>query len=408
MATTIAGPRSGVTRRGLARLAAGAAIAGATLPARPAIAQGSGQGAPLRLGLMLPFSGTFAALGENIAAAIELHLAERQGRMGGRPVTIIRLDDESNPANAVQNANRLIGRERAEAVIGTVHSGVVMALVQASRERGIPLIIPNAGNVAATRELCAPSIFRSSFSNWQPAYGMGLALGRQGVKRAAWITWDYAAGNEAGEGFRQGLAAGGGEVVRELKLPFPETNFQPLLAQVPGLNVEAVGSFFAGGGAVQFVREYAAAGLKERVPLCGSGFLTEGVLGPQGAAAEGIRTALHYGDGLDNPKNTAFRAAFRQRTTRDADVYAVQGYDAAQMLGIGLDAVKGDLGAEKALAAAIRGARIDSPRGAFTLSPSHNPVQTIYLREAKGGLNRVIGVAAEALADPGTGCRMPA
>lgn len=404
MATTIAGPRSGVSRRGLARLAAGAAVAGATLPARPAIAQG----APLRLGLMLPFSGTFAALGENIAAAIELHLAERQGRMGGRPVTIIRLDDESNPANAVQNANRLIGRERAEALIGTVHSGVVMALVQASRERGIPLIIPNAGNVAATRELCAPSIFRSSFSNWQPAYGMGLALGRQGVKRAAWITWDYAAGNEAGEGFRQGLAAAGGEVVRELKLPFPETNFQPLLAQVPGLNVEAVGSFFAGGGAVQFVREYAAAGLKERVPLCGSGFLTEGVLGPQGAAAEGIRTALHYGDGLDNPKNTAFRAAFKQRTTRDADVYAVQGYDAAQMLGIGLDAVKGDLGAEKALAAAIRGARIDSPRGAFTLSPSHNPVQTIYLREAKGGLNQVIGVAAEALADPGTGCRMSA
>lgn len=404
MATTIAGPRSGVSRRGFARLAAGAAVAGATLPARPAIAQG----APVRLGLMLPFSGTFAALGENIAAAIELHLAERQGRMGGRPVTIIRLDDESNPANAVQNANRLIGRERAEALIGTVHSGVVMALVQASRERGIPLIIPNAGNVAATRELCAPSIFRSSFSNWQPAYGMGLALGRQGVKRAAWITWDYAAGNEAGEGFRQGLAAGGGEVVRELKLPFPETNFQPLLAQIPGLNVEAVGSFFAGGGAVQFVREYAAAGLKERVPLCGSGFLTEGVLGPQGAAAEGIRTALHYGDGLDNPKNTAFRAAFRQRTTRDADVYAVQGYDAAQMLGIGLDAVKGDLGAEKALAAAIRGARIDSPRGAFTLSPSHNPVQTIYLREAKGGLNQVIGVAAEALADPGTGCRMPA
>lgn len=394
-------PAGKLSRRRLGML--GAALAGAGL-ARPAFAQG----APLRLGLMLPFSGTFAALGENIAAAIELHLAERGGRMGGRPVQVIRLDDESNPATAVANVNRLVGRDRAEALIGTVHSGVVMALVQASRERGIPLIIPNAGNVAATRDLCAPSIFRSSFSNWQPAYGMGLALGKQGVKRAAWITWDYAAGNEAGEGFRQGLAAGGGEVVRELKLPFPETNFQPLLAQVPGLNVEAVGSFFAGGGAVQFVREYAAAGLKERVPLCGSGFLTEGVLGPQGAAAEGIRTALHYGDGLDNAKNRTFRAAFKERTTRDPDVYAVQGYDAAQMLAIGLDAVRGDLSAEKPFTAAIRGARIDSPRGAFTLSPSHNPVQNIYLREAKGGLNQVVGIAAEALADPGTGCRMPA
>ena len=381
------------------------ASAGALL-AMPALAQGGGQGAPLRIGLMLPFSGTFAALGENIAAAVELHLAERGGRMGNRTVQLIRLDDESNPANAVQNVNRLIGRDRAEALIGTVHSGVVMALVQAARERGVPLVIPNAGNAAATGELCSPTIFRSSFSNWQPAYGMGLALGKQGVKRAAWISWDYAAGNEAGSGFRDGLKAAGGEVVRELKLPFPETNFQPLLAQIPGLNVEAVGSFFAGGGAVQFVREYAAAGLKDRVPLCGSGFLTEGTLAAQGAAAEGIRTALHYGDGLDNPKNLAFRKAFKDRTTRDADVYAVQGYDAAQLLGVGLDAVRGDPTAERELVHAMRGARIDSPRGAFTLSPSHNPVQNIYLREARGGANQVIGIAAEALADPGTGCRM--
>jgi branched-chain amino acid transport system substrate-binding protein len=392
--------QDGLPRRRLGVLALAGAAA-AALP-RPALAQGS----PLRMGLMLPFSGTFAALGENIATAVELHLAERGGRMGGRPVQVTRLDDESNPAAAVQNANRLIGRDRAEVLIGTVHSGVVMALVQASRERGIPLVIPNAGNVAATRELCAPTVFRTSFSNWQPAYGMGLALGRQGVKRAAWVTWDYAAGNEAGEGFRQGLAAAGGEVVRELKLPFPETNFKPLLAQIPGLNVEAVGSFFAGGGAVQFVREYAAAGLKERIPLCGSGFLTEGVLAAQGPAAEGIRTSLHYGDGLDNPKNRAFREAFRARANRDADVYAVQGYDAAQLIGLGLDAVRGDLGAERELVGAMRGARIDSPRGAFTLSPSHNPVQNMYLREARGGLNQVIGVAAEALADPGTGCRM--
>jgi branched-chain amino acid transport system substrate-binding protein len=394
-------PLGPVSRRGLAGLAAGAALAGTGL-ARPAIAQG----APLRVGLMLPFSGTFAALGENIAAAFELHLQERQGRFGGRAIQIIRLDDESNPANAVQNVNRLVGRDRAEVLIGTVHSGVVLALVQVSRERGIPLIIPNAGNASATGELCAPTIFRSSFSNWQPAYGMGLHLGRQGIKRAAWVTWDYAAGNEAGEGFRQGLAQSGGQVVRELKLPFPETNFQPLLAQIPGLNVEAVGSFFAGGGAVQFVREYAAAGLKDRIPLTGSGFLTEGVLGPQGAAAEGIKTSLHYGDGLDNPKNRAFRAAFKERTTRDADVYAVQGYDAAQMLAVGLDAVRGNLDADRDFTRAIRTARIDSPRGAFTLSPSHNPVQNMWLREAKGGENRVIGVAAEALADPGTGCRM--
>ena len=379
-----------------------AAAALAPSLARPAIAQA----APLKIGLMLPFSGTFAALGENIAAAFELYIQENGGRLGGRQVTLIRLDDESDPAKAPANVNRLIGRDNADVLVGTVHSGVVMALVQAAREKEIPLIIPNAGNVAATRELCSPSVFRSSFSNWQPAYGMGKALAARGAKKAAWVTWDYAAGKESGEGFRDGLASGGAELVKILTLPFPETNFQPLLAQLPGLGVDAVGSFFAGGGAIQFVKDYAAAGLRDKLPLCGSGFLTEGVLKAQGPAAEGIQTALHYGDGLDHPKNVAFRAAFQKATSRDADVYAVQGYDAGQMLAAGLIATKGDAAAIKDLGAAIRAAKIDSPRGAFTISASHNPVQTIWLREAIGGLNRVIGPAAEALADPGTGCKM--
>ena len=170
---------------------------------------------------MLPFSGTFAALGENIAAAFELCLAENGGKLGGRAVTLVRLDDESDPAKAPQNVNRLLKRDQVDVLIGTVHSGVVMALVQAAREREVPLIIPNAGNVAATRELCAPSIFRSSFSNWQPAYGMGKALAAKGVKKACWVTWDYAAGKESGEGFRDGLRSGGGELVQVLSLPFP-------------------------------------------------------------------------------------------------------------------------------------------------------------------------------------------
>jgi branched-chain amino acid transport system substrate-binding protein len=387
-----------ISRRGMLAGAAGLALA------RPALAQG----APLKIGLMLPFSGTFAALGENIAAAFDLYLQERSGKLGGRAVTVIRLDDESDPAKAPQNVNRLLERDGADVLVGTVHSGVVMALVQAARERSVPLIIPNAGNVAATRELCAPSIFRSSFSNWQPAYGMGKALAAKGVKKAAWITWDYATGKESGDGFADGLRSGGGELTQVLTLTFPDTNFLPMLGVLSGLPVDAVGSFFAGGGAVQFVKDYATSGLRDKFPLCGSGFLTEGVLGAQGAAAEGIQTALHYGDGLDNAKNAAFRGAFKQKTGREADVYAVQGYDAGQMLAIGLDATKGDATAIKPFATAILAAKIDSPRGAFTLSPSHNPVQTIYLREAKGGENRVIGVAADALADPGTGCTMGA
>jgi len=388
-----------ISRRRVVKSAA-AATAALALPTGWVYAQGK----PLKVGLMLPYSGTFAKLGENITAAIEMLIAEKGGKLGGRAIEIVKLDDESKPEIAPQNADRLVKRDGVDVIIGTVHSGVMMGIVKVVRDSGTLTIIPNAGNGAATGELCAKNIFRTSFSNWQPAYGMGKALAAKGIRKAAWVSWDYAAGNEAGAGFKQGLEEGGGQLVKTLLLPFPETNFQPLLAQIPGLGVEAVGAFFAGGGAVQYVKDYAAAGLK--VPLCGSGFLTEGTLGAQGAAAEGIETALHYGDGLDNPKNTAFRAAFKEKTKAEADVYAVQGYDAAQLLAAGLEAVKGDIKAEAELVKAMESAKLDSPRGAITLSKSHNVVQNIYLRKAQGGQNKVIGIAAANLADPGTGCKM--
>ena len=391
--------RQSVSRR-LVLKGTAAAAAASTIPTGWAIAQGK----PLKAGLMLPYSGTFAKLGENITIAIELLIAEKGGKLGGREVQLVKLDDESKPELAPQNTERLVKRDQVDVLIGTVHSGVQMGIHRVVQEAGTLTIVPNAGNNAVTRELCSRNVFRSSFTNWQSAYGMGLALGKRGTRKGAFVTWDYAAGQEMTVAFREGLEKGGGQLVQALTLKFPETNFQPLLAQLPGLGVDVVGAFFAGGGAVQFVKEYAAAGIKS--PLCGPGFLTEGTLEAQGAAANGIETALHYGDGLDNPKNAAFRKAFRAKAGRDADVYAVQGYDAAQLLAVGLDAVKGDIADKNGLYKAMESAKIESPRGPISISPQHNVIHNIYLRKVMGGENKVVGIAAEQLADPGTGCKM--
>ena len=391
--------KTSLSRRTL--LNSSAALIGSTVvPAGWAIAQAK----PLKVGLMLPYSGTFAKLGENITHAIEMVLAEKGGKLGGREVQLIKLDDESKPEAGPQNAERLVKRDAVDVLIGTVHSGVQMGIHKVVKESGTLTIVPNAGNNSVTRELCAKNVFRTSFTNWQPSYGMGLALAKKGIKKAAFVTWDYAAGQEDAVAFKEGLETGGGQLVQLLTLKFPETNFQPILAQLPSLGVEAVGAFFAGGGAIQFVKEYAAAGIK--AALCGPGFLTEGTLEAQGAAADGIETALHYGDGLDNPKNAAFMTAFKAKAGRDADVYAVQGYDAAQLLAIGLEAAKGNMEDEASLYKAMRGAKFDSPRGPVSMSASQNITQNIYLRRAEKGQNKVIGVAAEALADLGTDCKL--
>ncbi len=360
----------------------------------------------IKIGFMLPYTGTYAALGTAIENGFRLYVQEQGGRLGGRDLEFFKVDDESDPSKAVDNINKLIKRDNVDVVVGTVHSGVVMAMAKVAKDTNTLLIIPNAGARAVTGAMCAPNIFRSSFSNWQPGYAMGKVAGDLGAKKVATITWKYAAGDESVEGFKEGLATSGGQVVKELTLPFPNVEFQALLTEIAATKPDAVYAFFAGGGAVKFVKDYAAAGLNKTIPLYGPGFLTDGTLEAQGVAAQGMLTTLHYADGLDVPKDKAFRAGYSKAYKMAPDVYAVQGYDAAQMLNVGLTAVKGDVARRNELVAAIEKAHIDSPRGMFTLSKSHDPVQDIYLRKVVGNENKVEGVAVKALADPSPGCKM--
>lgn len=360
---------------------------------------------PYKVGLMLPATGTYAALGTAIENGFKLYVNEQGGKLGGRSIEFIKVDDESSPAKATDNINKLVKRDKVDAVVGTVHSGVAMAMAKVAKDTNTLLIIPNAGADAITGPLCAPNIFRSSFSNWQPAYAMGVAAAKKGAKTAVTISWKYAAGEESAKGFKEGFEKNGGKVLEELYLPFPNVEFQPLLTQIASIKPDVSYAFFAGGGAVKFVKDYAAAGLKSSIPLYGAGFLTDGTLKGQGEAADGLLTALHYADGLNTPKDKSFRAAYEKAYGLPPDVYAVQGYDAAQILGAGLKAVNGDTSKSKQMYAAMTAAKIDSPRGAFTLSKANNPVQDIYLRQVKDGQNLMVEVAAPALADPARGCR---
>jgi branched-chain amino acid transport system substrate-binding protein len=249
-------------------------------------------------------------------------------------------------------------------------------------------------------------VFRTSFSNWQPGVAMGRVMADQKKKTAVTITWKYAAGEESINGFKEGFEAGGGKVVKELFLPFPQVEFQPLLTEIAALKPDVVYAFFAGGGAVKFVKDYAAAGLPKTIPLVGPGFLTDGTLEGQGEAAQGMLTTLHYADGLDTPKNKAFRAAYEKAYKAEPDVYAVQGYDAAQLLIIGMNAVKGDLGKRAEIVKAMESAKIDSPRGPLALSKGHNPIQDIYLRKVEGKQNKFVSVAVKSLTDPPRGCKL--
>ena len=384
--------------RGLRALAAAVSLAFA---ASPALAQDK-----VKVGFMLPYTGTFAALGNAITNGFKLAITEQGGKLGGRDIEYVTVDDESDTAKAPENVNKLIKRDQVDVIVGTVHSGVAMAMAKAAKDNNALLLVPNAGQDEITGPMCAPNIIRTSFTNSAPGVAMGKVAADRGHKTAVTLTWKYAAGDQSVSGFKQSFEKAGGKVVKELTLPFPTVEFQPLLTEIASLKPDAVYVFFAGGGAVKFVKDYDAAGLRKSIPLYGAGFLTDGTLQAQGASAEGLLTTLHYADELDNPKNNAFRAAYKKAYTIEPDVYAMQGYDTGQLLAAGTKAVGGDMKKRDALIKAMQTAKIDSPRGPLALSRANNPIQDYYLRRVEGGKNKAIGVAIKAYEDPATGCKM--
>ncbi len=274
-------------------------------------------GEPVKLGLMLPYTGTYTALGEAITNGLKLAIEQNSGQLGGREVEYVQLDSEANPSKAPQNMSRLVNSDEVDVVIGPVHSGVAMGMLRVAKQTGAITIIPNAGLGAATNELCMPNVFRTSHNMWQDSYPMGKVAYDRGHREMVTITWDYAGGKEDIAAFEEAFTEAGGEIIEQILVPFPSTEFQSYLTQIASLNPDAVYTFFAGGGGVSFVRDYAAAGLKENIPLLGSGFMTEGNLAALGGAGEGVLTTLHYAETLESEENQSFVAAY-QGLRRDA------------------------------------------------------------------------------------------
>ncbi len=206
--------------------------------------------------------------------------------------------------------------------------------------------------------------------------------------------------------FAENFTKNGGKIVEDLTVPFPEVEFQALITRIATLKPDAVFSFFAGGGAVKFVKDYAAAGLNKTIPLYGAGFLTDGTIEAQGEAANGIRTTLHYADNLDNPANLAFLKAFKAKTGKDGDIYAVQGFDARGAARYRPHRGRRRFGRARQDGRGDGRGQDRQPARAAEFNKAHNPIQNIYLREVRNGRNELISIAQASVDDPARGCKL--
>jgi len=215
--------------------------------------------------------------------------------------------------------------------------------------------------------------------------------------------------------FKETFIPGGGKVVGEDYPKLGETDYAPYLTKIRQSGAKAVYCFFSGTDAVNFVKQFDQFGLKQSIRLTGAGFLTEpDVLPAQGKSALGVITGHFYTPLLDNPTNHRFVREFREKFGgKMPDGFACQGYDTAEVIVRALKAVNGNTQDKVKLVEVIEKSEFESPRGLFRFDPkTHNVIQPfIYIREVKevaGGLNNVPIDRVANVADPGTGCTLPA
>lgn len=387
-----------ITRRSLLKGTAVAAGALAVGPLIQACAPAGGprtSSGPLKIGVLVPLSGVYSGLGQDMIQGMQLYLDSINNEIAGRKVELIQEDSEANPDVAPTKARKLLDQDKVDLVTGIVHSGVALALRDLFDSTKNILIISNAGADAVTGARKSKYIFRTSFSNSQTTYPAGPWVFKNVGKKAALSAPDYAAGKEMMGGFKRTFTEAGGEIVLEVYPPLGNNDYQPFLTQMQQANPDVIFSFYSGSDAVRFVQQYEQFGLKGSIPLTGAGFMTESdVLPQQGAAAEGVRTSLHYTHLLDTPENKKFVEAYQAKFNEVPSTFALQAYDAAQLIDAGVKATQGDTSDKDKLVEALVNASISSPRGPFRIDPeTHNPIQHIYMREVRkvgDGLGNVV------------------
>src|SRR3990172_1880077 len=105
-----------------------AATTAAGAAAGPWVLRAQAQGGPVKVGILLPYSGVYAVLGESITQAMELVFARESWTVAGRKIELIKEDTEAKPPVGIRKADKLIDSDKVDILTGPVHSGVLMGM----------------------------------------------------------------------------------------------------------------------------------------------------------------------------------------------------------------------------------------------------------------------------------------
>lgn len=328
---------------------------------------------PLRIGFVATMSGPGAAIGRDMVDGFKLRLNAVPANM----LEVFYEDDQLKPDVGRQVVNKLLERDRVDLVTGMIWSNVLLATAKPILDNGTILISANAGPSQLAGKQCNPNYFSVAFQNDTPHEAMGRYAQIKGIKRVYLLAPNYPAGKDALAGFKRFYK---GELAGEVYAGLDQLDFSAELAQLRAAKPDAVYFFFAGAQGINFLKQFAQAGLSQEMALLGPVFSLDSiVLRAVGEAAQGSQVSTFWSDRLDNPTNKKFVADFQTAYGRVPSSYAATSYDAATLILSALAKTGGDVKDRAAFRAALANADFASVRGKFRFNTNQSPIQDFYV-----------------------------
>src|ERR1700757_5002851 len=375
-----------------------AAVAIGALMLAPARAEDS-----VKIGLILPMTGGQASTGKQIDNAIKLYMQQHGDTVAGRKIEVTLKDDAAAPDKTKTAAQELIVNDKVNFIAGFGVTPAALAAAPLATQAKIPEVVMAAGTSIITEK--SPYIVRTSFTLAQSSTIIGDWAVKNGIKKVATLTSDYAPGNDALNFFKEHFTAGGGEVVEEVKTPLANPDFAPFLQRMKDAKPDAIFVFVPAGQGGNFMKQYAERGLdKAGIKVIGPGDVTDDDLLPaMGDAVLGAVTAHLYSADHPSAKNKAYVAAFKKANNFRPNFMSVGGYDGMHLIYEALKKTGGKTDGDS-LIAAMKGMAWESPRGPISIDPeTRDIVQNIYMRKVEkvdGELQNVEFATFEAVKDP--------
>ncbi|MCP4338975.1 MAG: ABC transporter substrate-binding protein [Desulfobulbaceae bacterium] len=333
---------------------------------------------PVKIGMITTLSTKAGYLGEDIRDGFKLAIAQEDGKLGGVPVELLVEDDGRKPEKGKQIAERYIKKDNIKIMTGIVFSNVAMAVVPKVVRGEVLYLSTNAAPSKLAGKGCNPNYFSVSYQNDNLDEVVGQYVTETGHKSVYLIAPNYPAGKDHLAGFKRYYK---GTIAGEVYTKLGQSDYAAELAALRAAKPEAVFFFLPGGMGINFLKQYAQAGLNQNIPVYGPAFsFDERILGAVGAAALGVKNGSQWTHDLNNPANHQFVVAYQKAYGRMPTLYASQGYDTARLIGSALNATGGvdDLDAFRA---SLKKADFASVRGTFSFGSNQHPVQDIYIRE---------------------------